>query len=115
MQQDEYDAAIAPPVAAGIYGLQAVAPDVADNHAAVTRFVLLTRPSAPTAPTGNDRTTLVAYLRADHSGALLEILTEFATRGGQPDPHRVPADQGADRPVLLLDRLRGAHRRRTGR
>ncbi len=30
---------------------------------------------------GNDRTTLVAYLRADHSGALLEILTEFASRG----------------------------------
>ena len=47
----------------------------------MTRFVLLTRPSPPPPPTGNDRTTLVAYLRADHSGALLEILEEFATRG----------------------------------
>ena len=42
--------------------------------------MLLTRPAPPPPPTGNDRTTLVAYLREDHSGALLEILTEFATR-----------------------------------
>jgi prephenate dehydratase len=47
----------------------------------VTRFVLLTRPAPPPPATGNDRTTLVAYLREDHSGALLEILEEFATRG----------------------------------
>jgi prephenate dehydratase len=47
----------------------------------VTRFVLLTRPAPPPARTGNDRTTLVAYLRDNHSGALLEILEEFATRG----------------------------------
>jgi prephenate dehydratase len=46
----------------------------------VTRFVLLTRPAPPPPSTGNDRTTLVAYLREDHSGALLEILSEFATR-----------------------------------
>ena len=42
--------------------------------------MLLTRPAPPPQPTGNDRTSLVAYLREDHSGALLEILTEFATR-----------------------------------
>ena len=48
---------------------------------AVTRFVLLGRPVPPPPRTGNDRTTLVAYLREDHSGALLEILTEFAMRG----------------------------------
>jgi prephenate dehydratase len=77
----EYDAAVAPPVAGERYELESVAHDIADNPSAVTRFVLLTRPSAPPLPTGNDRTTLVAYLRADHAGALLEILTEFATRG----------------------------------
>jgi prephenate dehydratase len=78
----EYDAAIAPPVAGELYGLTTLAHDVADHRGAVTRFVLLTRAGAPPpAPTGNDRTTLVAYLRADHSGALLEILTEFASRG----------------------------------
>jgi prephenate dehydratase len=77
----KYDAAVAPPVAGALYGLETVAHDIADNHGAVTRFVLLTRPAGPPPPTGNDRTTLVTYLREDHAGALLEILTEFATRG----------------------------------
>ena len=77
----EYDAAVAPPIAGEMYGLVSLAHDVADNRAAVTRFVLLTRPGPPSKPSGNDRTTLVAYLRENHSGALLEILTEFASRG----------------------------------
>ncbi len=76
----EFDAAIAPVVAGEIYGLDSFAHDVADNSGAVTRFVLLTHPAPPPAPTGNDRTSLVAYLRDDHSGALLEILSEFSTR-----------------------------------
>lgn len=76
----EYDAAIAPVVAGEIYGLASYAHNVADNSGAVTRFVLLTNPAPPPPPTGNDRTTLVAYLREDHSGALLEILSEFSTR-----------------------------------
>lgn len=75
------DAAIAPRVAGELYGLDTLADDIADHPGAVTRFVLLTRPTAPRPPTGNDRTTLVAYLRADHAGALLEILTEFSVRG----------------------------------
>ncbi|MEO6885079.1 MAG: prephenate dehydratase [Jatrophihabitantaceae bacterium] len=75
-----YDAAISSPVAGELYDLHALATDIADNPGAVTRFVLLTRPAVPQPPTGNDRTSLVAYLRADHSGALLEILTEFAAR-----------------------------------
>lgn len=76
----EYDAAIGAAVAGELYGLTSVAHDIADNRGAVTRFVLLTRPAPPPPPSGNDRTTLVAYLREDHAGALLEILTEFATR-----------------------------------
>jgi prephenate dehydratase len=76
----EYDAAVGAAVAVELYQLESVARDIADNPGAVTRFVLLTRASAPPPPTGNDRTTLVAYLREDHSGALLEILTEFAAR-----------------------------------
>ena len=76
----EYDAAVCPALAGELYGLATVAHDIADNPGAVTRFVLLTHPRAPQAPSGNDRTTLVAYLTADHSGALLEILTEFAAR-----------------------------------
>ena len=31
--------------------------------------------------TGADKTTLVAYMREDHAGALLEILEQFAVRG----------------------------------
>jgi prephenate dehydratase len=77
----EYDAAIGAAVAGELYGLHVVAHDIADTEGAVTRFVLLTQPSAPNRPTGNDRTTLVAYLREDHAGALLEILSEFGTRG----------------------------------
>jgi prephenate dehydratase len=77
----EYDAAVGAPVAAELYGLEALAHNIADNAGAVTRFVLLTRPAPPPPRTGNDRTTLVAYLRDNHSGALLEILEEFGTRG----------------------------------
>lgn len=76
-----YDAAVAPAAAGRRYGLDSLAHDIADNPGAVTRFVLLRTPSAPPPPTGNDRTTVVTYLKDDHAGALLEILTEFATRG----------------------------------
>ncbi|MGI8666091.1 MAG: prephenate dehydratase [Jatrophihabitans sp.] len=77
----DYDAAVAPVSSAQLYGLDTLAHDIADNPGAVTRFVLLGRPQPASAPTGNDRTTLVTYLLADHSGALLQILTEFAARG----------------------------------
>jgi prephenate dehydratase len=77
----DFDAAVGAAVAGELYGLDVVAHDIADNGGAVTRFVLLTRPTPPPPPSGNDRTTLVAYLREDHAGALLEILSEFGTRG----------------------------------
>ena len=54
---------------------------IGDNPDAVTRFVLVTRPTAPPHPTGADRTSLVAFISDDHPGALLEILEQFATRG----------------------------------
>jgi prephenate dehydratase len=76
-----YDAAVAPAISASLYGLATLAQDIADNDGAVTRFVLLSRPQPPPPPTGNDRTSLVCYLREDHAGALLQILTEFAARG----------------------------------
>jgi prephenate dehydratase len=76
----EYDAAVCAVLAGDMYGLHTLAHNIADNPGAVTRFVLLTHPQAPPPPTHNDRTTLVAYLKQNHSGALLEILSEFATR-----------------------------------
>lgn len=77
----EADASVSTPLAASLFGLTPLASDIADHVGAVTRFVLLGRPRPPGTPTGNDRTSVVAYLRADHPGALLELLTVFADRG----------------------------------
>jgi len=76
-----YQAAICAPVATSLYGLEALAHDIADNEAGVTRFVLVAGRGSSPKPTGHDKTTFVAYLRADHSGALLEILQQLAVRG----------------------------------
>jgi prephenate dehydratase len=77
----KYDAAIAAPVAAERYGLETLATAIGDNPDAVTRFVLVRKPASPPPPTGADRTSLVAFIRDDHPGALLEILEQFAARG----------------------------------
>jgi len=76
-----YDAAIAQALAAQRYGLDILADNIADNDDASTRFVLVQRPGVLPQPSGADKTTLMLFMRADHSGALLEILTEFAVRG----------------------------------
>jgi prephenate dehydratase len=78
--EGEHDAAVCAPIAAGRYGLVPLAEDVADHPGAVTRFVLVSRPGALPAPTGNDKTSLVAVV-ADRTGALLDVLREFAVRG----------------------------------
>lgn len=77
----DYDAAIVSPLAAEQYGLHALADGIGDHPDAITRFVLVARPSPPGDPTGADRTTVVAFIHDDHPGALLEILTEFSVRG----------------------------------
>jgi prephenate dehydratase len=76
------DAALAGEFAAAKYGLNVLVPDVHDNGNAVTRFVVVAPGSAGMpSPTGSDRTSVAAFLRDDHSGALTEILTEFVVRG----------------------------------
>lgn len=77
----EADAAVASPLAAERYGLDVLADDIHDVDGAITRFVVVTNMSKPPAPTGADRTTVLAFITDDHPGALLEILTEFAVRG----------------------------------
>jgi prephenate dehydratase len=77
----ELDAALAGAFAAPRYGLSVLADEVHDRAGAVTRFVVVGRPGPLPAPTGADRTSLVAFLADDHPGALMEILTEFAVRG----------------------------------
>ncbi len=76
-----YDAAVAAPVAATTYRLATLASNIADREGAVTRFVLLSRPGPPPPPTGADKTSLVAFIRENHPGALLELLEQFAVRG----------------------------------
>ena len=77
----EADGALAAAVAAKNFNLEVIAEDIGDKQAAVTRFVTVSRPGKIAAPTGSDRSSLVVFIAADHSGALLEILTEFAVRG----------------------------------
>jgi prephenate dehydratase len=77
----EIDAALAGAFAAGRYGLTVLDGEVNDVAHAVTRFVVVSRPGPVPAATGADRTSLVAFLREDHPGALMELLTEFAVRG----------------------------------
>jgi prephenate dehydratase len=73
------DAALAGRFAASHYGLRILVPDVHDR-AAVTRFVEVSLPGPLPAPTGADRTSVVAFLADDHPGALMDILSQFAAR-----------------------------------
>ena len=77
----EIDAALAGRFAAGHYRLAVLADGVNDNAAAVTRFVEVGPPGPLPAPTGNDRTSVIAFLADDHPGALMDILSQFAVRG----------------------------------
>ena len=80
-EQPPWQAAVSAPVAAEHYALETLAEGVADSPDAVTRFVVVSRPGAPAAPTGRDKTSLVAFMRDDHPGALLEILEQLTMRG----------------------------------
>ena len=77
----DFDAALVPPPALAHYPLEVLADRVADNAAAVTRFVVVGRPGALPAPTGADKTSLVVHLPDNEAGALLTMLEQFATRG----------------------------------
>ncbi|MGY1837040.1 prephenate dehydratase [Blastococcus sp. SYSU DS0510] len=74
------DAAVCARIAADRYGLAVLADDVADTAGAVTRFVLVQPPGPLPAPTGNDKTSLTVVV-GDRTGALLDVLREFAVRG----------------------------------
>jgi prephenate dehydratase len=76
----EHDAAVCAAIAAERYGLDALVADLADHPGAVTRFVLVEQPGTLPGPTGADKTTVTAVI-ADRTGALLDLLAEFAVRG----------------------------------
>jgi prephenate dehydratase len=77
----DFEAALVPPAALAHYPLHVLAEQVADNAAAVTRFVVVGHPGELPAPTGADKTTLVVHLPDNEAGALLTMLEQFATRG----------------------------------
>ena len=76
-----FDAAVCAAVAGQLYGLAAVASDIADNAEAVTRFILVSKPFPVGEPTGHDKTSVMVHLWADRPGALMETLQQFALRG----------------------------------
>ncbi len=78
-EADGVSAAVAPSLAAKIYGLDVLANDIEDHPENTTRFVLVANAGIPAA-TGHDKTTIVVFQRADRPGSLLAILQEFAAR-----------------------------------
>lgn len=76
----EYDAAVSAPVAARHYPLREYATGIADVPDATTRFLLLGPPCPPPAPTGADRTSILAEVD-NRPGALSELLLELSLRG----------------------------------
>jgi len=75
------NAAVAPPGITNHYDLEVLAENIGDNPNAVTRFVLVSRMAPLPAPTGSDKTSIIAELPDDTAGRLLEMLEQFATRG----------------------------------
>jgi len=71
-------AAIGPNLAAQLFALEVIARDVTDHPEAETRFVVVGREQPP--PSGRDKTSLIVFISEDKPGALLEILTDFASR-----------------------------------
>jgi prephenate dehydratase len=71
-------AAIGPKIAAELYNLEILAGDIEDNKENKTRFVILG--NFITFKTGNDKTSIVCFLKKDKPGSLYNILKEFADR-----------------------------------
>ena len=78
-QRLEGVATISNPLAAELYGLEAIAEAVEDHTGNQTRFLMLAREGVP-GPTGHDKTSVVVFQRANEPGSLLAILHEFAAR-----------------------------------
>ncbi len=76
---DRPTAAIAPRLAASLYGLEILSERVEDHPDNQTRFIAVATHGIPT-PTGHDRTTIACFQNADHPGSLYAILGHFAAR-----------------------------------
>jgi prephenate dehydratase len=120
-------AAVAPRVAADLYGLEVVASNIGDHAGNQTRFVVVARDGIP-AVTGHDKTSIVVYQRANEPGSLMSILAEFASRrinltklesrptkaGGLGDYCFVIDAEGHIEDEVLADALRDLHAKQGG-
>lgn len=77
-KEDDDIAAIGTKIAAKIYDLQIIESDIEDNKDNKTRFVFLG--NSLQQKTGDDKTTIVCFLKEDKPGSLFNILKEFARR-----------------------------------
>lgn len=73
-------AALAPPGAAALYGLEVLASDIADADHNTTRFVVLARQAPDVQPAGPHMTTLVFEVK-NVPAALYKAMGGFATNG----------------------------------
>ncbi|GAA1029945.1 prephenate dehydratase [Amycolatopsis albidoflavus] len=78
--EGDFDAAVSAPVAIEHYPLEELATGVADVCDAQTRFLMVRRPGELPAPTGADRTSIVAAA-VNRTGTLSDLLVELAVRG----------------------------------
>ena len=79
--EGQIDGALAGEFAASVYGLRRAGPQRHDRATAVTRFVEVSLPGKPPAPTGCRPHARWSRSWRRSSGALMEILTQFAARG----------------------------------
>ncbi len=76
---DPTTGAIGTALAAKVYDLEVLAPDIEDHPENETRFVVVATDGIPE-PSGHDKTSIVVFQSADRPGSLLAILQEFAAR-----------------------------------
>jgi chorismate mutase/prephenate dehydratase len=99
--------AIAGEIAAKHHGLTMVVPDIEDDAANTTRFLVLGK--GDTAPSGKDKTSLAVHAK-NKPGALLDLIEPFARLGvGLSKLESRPARSGSWEYVFFID-LDGHHR-----